>query len=90
MISVYCYKSGEIGLAECRPAPEGTVVIFRSERPLLEVFDQVAITARLAYDGETYLVPGVPEAESQPAAFDALIKWARWAFDVELSEEVLP
>lgn len=34
---------------------------------------------RLAYDNETLLVPGIPEAENQEEALEALQKFRKWA-----------
>lgn len=45
------------------------------KRPLREY---ISVMARHAYDGETLLVPGVPEAEDQEHGVDALRKWCNW------------
>lgn len=34
--------------------------------------------ARLAYDNETYLVPGCPEAQNEDEAYKAFSKWFDW------------
>ncbi len=34
-------------------------------------------------DGVTLLVPGVPEADTDQEAYDALVRWTRWAFPVQ-------
>jgi hypothetical protein len=44
--------------------------------------------ARHAYDGETLLVPGVPEAETQAAAMDALLRWRRIVVDALIRQGV--
>lgn len=40
---------------------------------------RMAVKMRLAYDGKTLLVPGVPEAETQAEKYKALQKFRRWA-----------
>ena len=37
--------------------------------------------SRLAYDGKTLLVPGVPEAETDDEAYEAFEKWIDWLVD---------
>lgn len=34
--------------------------------------------ARLAYDGETLLVPGVPKAKNQTIGVKAFMRWSDW------------
>ncbi|HEY4145206.1 hypothetical protein [Pinirhizobacter sp.] len=38
----------------------------------------IAASARLGYDNETLLVPGVPEAPDQQLAGDALARYMAW------------
>lgn len=65
----YCYRSGQIGFA--RELPPGTLPI--SAAPDREHLSCViSANARLAYDGETLLVPGIPEADDEIDALDAL------------------
>lgn len=45
----------------------------------------VEVVARHAYDGETLLVPGIPEAESNVDALDALI-----AFRQQVARRLFP
>jgi len=56
--------------------PSGALPIARGPKAELEA---ILPRARLSYDGETYLVPGVPEAPNQTAAYEALRDWGRWA-----------
>ena len=58
------------------PAPDGMIVIARSRgRTGQRMRDRVSAAARHAYDGTTLLVPGIPEAEDDDEALDALISF---------------
>ena len=65
----WCWRSGEIcfGLA----IPEGALKIGKGKR----IIDKVQVRARYAYDNKTLLVPGIPEAENDKQAFEALKKF---------------
>ncbi len=64
----FCYRSGQIKFGKSIPA--GALIIAKGpERPLREMIEG---KARLAYDNETLLVPGIPEAESEQEARVAL------------------
>lgn len=69
--TAYAYASGEIGFAN--PAelgvPKGALLIARG--PQAEVTSTVTGLARRAYDNETLLVPGVPEAQNEGAGYAA-------------------
>lgn len=41
--------------------------------------DRMTAKLRLAYDGKTMLVPGIPEAADQNEAYEALEKFKAWA-----------
>ena len=72
---MYCWRSGLIGHG--KSVPEGALAIdVVSGRAQLS---RLLTTARLAYDGRSYLVPGVPEAVDDNAALDALVAWREWA-----------
>ena len=63
------------GLIEFGPSvPSGALPIIRGGR---RAMDLVRVRARHAYDGESLLVPGVPEADSEAAAVDALTAFCR-------------
>jgi hypothetical protein len=80
MAKGYAFASGEIGVCSGEEnEPEGSVV-FAEHEDEAALWRIIEVRARLAHDGKTYLVPGVPEAESQKAAMDALIAWEKWAF----------
>lgn len=70
----YCYASGLIEFGA--RLPDGALPIARGrDKPLREFINGVA---RHAYDGETLLVPGIPEATDQDAALDALFAFLDW------------
>lgn len=71
----FCYASGQIGFTTGR-LPAGTLPILRGPDRALRDF--ISGVARRAYDGETLLVPGVPEAKDQSAGVDALIAFRAW------------
>lgn len=70
----YCYASGQIAFGE--KCPSGGLPIVRG--PDKKVRDFICGVSRHAYDGETLLVPGIPEAENQMAAVDALQRFIEW------------
>lgn len=70
----YCYASGEIEIGP--RVPLGALAIARGREDALR--DLMCVASRHAYDGETLLVPGVPEAPDQIAGVDALKAWCNW------------
>jgi hypothetical protein len=69
MAGAYAYRSGVIVFYDC----EGTIVLCGSPRVTdAEVLDAVSGMARLSYDGVTWLVPGLPEAQTDQDANDAV------------------
>lgn len=70
----YCWASGQIEFGT--RIPEGALPIARG--PARKVRDFVEAVARHAYEGETLLVPGIPEAPDQSAALTALQAWLDW------------
>ena len=73
----YCWATGQI---DFRPSvkrmPNDAIEIARGTDRLVHKY--ISATARLSYDDKTWLVPGVPEAESPQAAGDALIAYLLW------------
>lgn len=83
----YCYASGLIGFGT--KIPKGALVIARGpEQPLKEFIES---RARHGYrtklvngrptkvrGSDTLLVPGLPEADNQRVALDALHRWMKW------------
>lgn len=68
-VFAYCWRSGQIGFGPV--APEGSIS-FAHHTDGTRLRETVTTIARHAYDGETLLVPGIPEAETGDAALDAL------------------
>jgi hypothetical protein len=68
----YCYASGQIEIG--RRVPKGALSL-RLRGPRKKLEDFLAGCARLAYDNDTWLVPGVPEAPNQKVALDALFRF---------------
>lgn len=64
----HCYRSGEILLSE-QSFVDGCLQIGSGTQSELE--RKLAARARLAYDGKTWLVPGLPEAECEDDALGA-------------------
>lgn len=70
-MKAFCFRSGQIGFA--RRLPRGAICL--ADYPADQAcFARSAISAlaRHAYDGETLLVPGLPEASGEAEAFAAL------------------
>lgn len=72
----YCFASGEIGFGPTVPAGALPIV----DGPDADVHRVIAGTARLAYDNETWLVPGIPEGEGDEK-LDALLAFRTRVFD---------
>lgn len=72
MAYAYAYRSGEIGFGLI--VPDNALEIARGEKR--RITNIIKGIARQAYDGKTWLVPGVPEATDQNAAIEALIRFA--------------
>lgn len=71
----YCFASGEIGFGN--PVPPGAIAFAKGDSPSLSA--SVEVVARHAKRVPVYLVPGMPEAPDEDAAFAALVAWAAWA-----------
>lgn len=87
MIRAYCYASGLIEFGT--KIPDGALIIARG--PEKELRDFIEVKARHGYrmrrvggrptkvpGSETLLVPGLPEADNQHEALDALCAWMKW------------
>lgn len=70
----YCFASGHIRFGQAVPA--GAIEIARGRAG--ELREQITATARLAYDNETLLVPGVPEASDDDEKALALNRYLSW------------
>lgn len=78
----YCYRGGVIEFADdLDGVPSGTIVFAQSDDPAA-LRDHVSATARHAYDGQTFLVPGLPESVGDNAAdpVEIFCQWLDWAF----------
>lgn len=100
MIRAYCYPSGliEFGVS----VPKGAIVIARGPKKELREF--IDARARHGYrtrviggrrqkvpGTEHLLVPGIPEADNQHAALNALYTWTKWiAINAPKGVRVLP
>lgn len=74
LLRAWCWRSGEIEFGP--EVPKGAMAL-GAGRP--ETFyDEVAVAVRKAWDGETLLLPGVPEAVSDEAARLAVVGWLAW------------
>ena len=71
-----CAASGEITFASRVPADLHLLPI--ASGPAKKLKAEISAVARHAYDGETPLVPGIPEAPDQSAAMDALLAFKKW------------
>ncbi|MEP0406295.1 hypothetical protein [Roseibium sp.] len=87
MMIAYCHASGRINFCRSWDAvPSGAIAFLDNDGgPFGHLSDQglrdaVSVKARHGKRLNTLLVPGVPEASSQPVGLDALEKWCAWAF----------
>lgn len=75
----WCWASGVIEIGDTAPedSDDGGGAIVIAEGPKSSLRGCLEVMARHAYDGRL-LVPGVPEAETQREAADALGTWLDW------------
>lgn len=66
----HCARSGEIELSS-KADLKGRVCI--GQGPKAELEQKISARARLAHDGKTWLVPNLPEAQTDDQAFDAVV-----------------
>ena len=74
-MKAFAYRSGEIEFSDV--IPSGALPIIGKNRKSIPRA-RIEAGARLAYDGKTLLVPGIPEAESDDEAYRAFEKWIDW------------
>jgi hypothetical protein len=72
-MKAFAWRSGQIKVAEI--VPEGAIEIASGPDDILRT--AILRTCRVAYDSETCLVPGVPEAVDGHAAVDALLDYQK-------------
>lgn len=75
--AAWCFADGIIEFGEECDLPDGAILIARGPRAFLS--GAVGVVARHGYTPGVLLVPGVPEAENQIKASEALDKWLSWA-----------
>jgi hypothetical protein len=68
MAVIVCWRCGTVRVEKARI--DGGIVLIKGPRKELE--RRLEVLARHAYDGQTLLVPGVPEADDDEAALDAV------------------
>jgi hypothetical protein len=71
----FAYRNGAIGFGMKSPDWETALPIASAPKKILR--EAIFGSARLAYDNETWLVPGIPEAETEAAAIDALLDYKK-------------
>lgn len=67
-LKAFCWGSGLLQVA--RDVPEGALHLATGPDEIM--LEAISGTARLGYDNQTWIVPGVPEANSTDAALDAV------------------
>lgn len=70
MLAAFCFRNGCIEFGEA--IPKGALCIGIGGRTFRRT---VEANARLAYDNKTLLVPGVPEADNDDEALDAVARF---------------
>jgi hypothetical protein len=68
-VVAYCWRNGMIEIGAY--LPDLALPLMAGERKFVR--STIRGAARLAYDNKTWLVPGVPEAESDDAAYQAVL-----------------
>lgn len=74
-VIAWCFASGQIEFGPPGSQPDGAIVIASGPQSWLKA--KVEVAARRSYSGKP-LVPGVPEAEDQQDAGNALSIWLKW------------
>lgn len=69
----FCDRRGVIAFSVGK-CPDGMLEIARN-RSAKKIKEVICANARHSYNGITFLVPGVPEAESDDEACDAVIRF---------------
>lgn len=73
-MKAYCYRTGLIRFGN--KVPDGAIQIAQGPSKLLR--NMIDAVSRHAYDGKSLLVPGIPEAETDEQAADALQRFLNW------------
>ncbi len=72
-MQAFVFTDGVIGFATRMPKGKCALLIAEAPAPVLR--QAVSVVARHGYDGETLLVPGVPEAETSMQALEAVLRF---------------
>jgi hypothetical protein len=84
----YGFASGHIGFTSDQ-VPNGALTIVTGPDQIVR--ETIAGLARRAYDNETLLVPGVPEAQDRDAAFRAFLAFSeRATLQLQRAQAVRP
>jgi hypothetical protein len=67
----YAFRSGHIGFGT--KIPDGALIIAKGPEKIIRPIVQG--NARLAYDNETWLVPGCQEAQNDHEAYEAFMRF---------------
>ena len=70
----HCYRSGKIEVSE-KEDLDGAIRVAQGAHD--ELIERLSGRARLAYDNQTWLVPGLPEADTEKDAELALDNFCR-------------
>ncbi|EOV0971280.1 host nuclease inhibitor protein [Edwardsiella piscicida] len=71
-ITAYAWASGLIEFGNS--VPPGALPIAKGDKQ--QIMDNVIVLARHSYNGYEIYVPGIPEADSQKDATDALLRFS--------------
>lgn len=86
-MKAYCWASGEVGFGN--QVPEGAIFFAEGEGETFK--ERIQVLCRLAYptykngvkQRPVWLVPGIPEAENEKEALEALYKFKDWLDTIE-------
>lgn len=71
----YCFADGELQFASRLPAGALPIARHEGRKGTADWKRMIKNWCRRSYDGQVYLVPGIPEAPDQMAAVDALSRF---------------
>lgn len=74
-MKAYAFRSGQIEFGNA--VPSGALPIIGPNKKSISRA-RIEAGARLAYNGKTLLVPGIPEASDDNEAYVAFEKWIDW------------
>lgn len=72
----WCLADGILMFGPRCPNGALTISVCREGQDLKKWSASIRALCRLAYDNETYLIPGIPEASDQLEACEALVKFS--------------